>query len=207
MDPKQTLVRYLNRERDGLVAALDGLGEYEARRPMVASATNLIGLVVHVANVEAGYFGACFGRPFEHALLVPEPTYDADPLADMWVGADVAVADVLDFYAAVRAHAATTIEQTPLDGEGHVPWWNAENNPVSLHRMLVHVATEVARHAGHADIMREVIDQHAGRIRTTAEPLPGSTSWEEHRARVEQAARNAATAAGEPVPQGRPAGR
>lgn len=193
MDPKQTLVRYLARGHDRLIASLDGLDEYEARRPMVTSGTQLLGLVVHVANVEAGYFGLCFDRPFEHPLLVPEESYDVDPLSDMWVGAEVSIADVLAFHAAVRAHATATIDALDLTSSGHVPWWSSEDNPVTLHRILVHQVSELAGHAGHADILRELLDEQAGRHREP-EPLPEPLSWPGHRDRVEQAARQARAA-------------
>jgi hypothetical protein len=49
--------------REALVWKLDGLSEYDARRPMVPTGTNLLGLVKHVASVEAGYFGETFDRP------------------------------------------------------------------------------------------------------------------------------------------------
>lgn len=190
MDPKQTLVRYLSRGHDRVLAALDGLDEYEVRRPMVASGTNLLGLLAHVANVEAGYFGLCFDRPFEHPLLVPEEAYDVDPLSDMWVDSGVSVADVVAFHAAVRAHATTTIDALGLTSLGHVPWWPDDPDPVTLQRVLVHQVSELAGHAGHADILRELLDEQAGRHHEP-EPLPEPLSWPGHRERVEQAARRA----------------
>src|SRR4051794_31632122 len=67
--PSQTelLLRYLQRERENLIGTLDGLSEYDLRRPMTPTGTSLLGLVKHVATVEIGYFGECFGRPW------PEP--------------------------------------------------------------------------------------------------------------------------------------
>lgn len=53
-DPQETLHRYLRRRRAELLGKLDGLSEYDARRPMTASGTNLLGLVKHVASVELG---------------------------------------------------------------------------------------------------------------------------------------------------------
>src|SRR4051812_1083208 len=61
------LLRYLQRERENLLGALDGLGDHDVRRPMTPSGTSLLGLVKHVATVELGYFGGCVGRPW------PEP--------------------------------------------------------------------------------------------------------------------------------------
>jgi hypothetical protein len=61
---------------------------------------------------------------------------------------------------------------------------------VTLHRVLVHVATEFARPAGHADILRELIDGAAG-MRAGDPNLPGRDpeGWAAHRARIEAAAR------------------
>src|SRR6478735_897555 len=71
------LLRYLQRERENLVRALEGLSDFDQRRPMTPSGTNLLGLVKHVATVEIGYLGECVGRPW------PEPL--------PWVHADESV--------------------------------------------------------------------------------------------------------------------
>ena len=63
MDEKDTLHRYLRAQRTSLASKLDGLGEYEIRRPMTPTGTNLLGLVKHVASVQLGYFGGVFDRP------------------------------------------------------------------------------------------------------------------------------------------------
>jgi hypothetical protein len=79
---KADLHRYLQTAREALLWKLEGVLEYDVRRPMVPTGTNLLGLVKHVASIEAGYFGGTFGRPFEEPL----PWYDegAEPNADMW---------------------------------------------------------------------------------------------------------------------------
>jgi hypothetical protein len=73
-----------------------------------------------------------------------------------------------------------------------VPWWPTPPNPVTLHLILVHVVAETQRHAGHADIVRELIDSAAG-VRETSSNLPDldAARWEKYRAQVEQAAREA----------------
>ncbi|RSM43278.1 hypothetical protein DMB66_53620 [Actinoplanes sp. ATCC 53533] len=80
-DPKADHRRYLQIARDALLWKLEGLSEYDARRPLVPTGTNLLGLVKHVAGVEAGYFGETFGRPFGE----PMPWLDegAEPNADI----------------------------------------------------------------------------------------------------------------------------
>ena len=62
-DPKAELQSYLQGARNVLVWKLDGLSEYDIRRPMTPTGTNLLGLVKHCAGVELGYFGFVFGRP------------------------------------------------------------------------------------------------------------------------------------------------
>ena len=181
---KADLLRYLHTAREAMVWKLDGLSEYDARRPLVPTGTNLLGLLKHLASVEAGYFGPTFGRPFPGT---PFPWYaeGADPNDDFVVEADQSLTDVLDFYRRVWAHADETIASLPLDAEGHVAWWPPERNPVTLHRILVHVATETYRHAGHADILRELIDGVAGHNPTWDNLWSPKDGWPTHFARVE----------------------
>src|SRR3954449_10623478 len=95
-DTKAQLKRYLQGARESLVWKLDGLSEYDARRPMVKSGTNLLGLVKHVAMVEAGYLGDTFGRPFPQQF--PDFADGAEPNADMWARADESREDILGLY-------------------------------------------------------------------------------------------------------------
>jgi Protein of unknown function (DUF664) len=63
MDQKEILHGYLRNRRADLVGKLDGLSEYDARRPLTLSGTNVLGVIKHVASVELGYFTDTFGRP------------------------------------------------------------------------------------------------------------------------------------------------
>jgi Protein of unknown function (DUF664) len=192
-DPKATLVRYLQQGRDAMLWKLDGLGEYDIRRPMTPTGTNLLGLVKHLAGVEAGYFGAIFGRPFPGTLPWDDDDPDTEPNVDFWATAEESREYITGLYREVQAHADATISGLPLDATGHVPWWPTPPNPVTLHLILVHVIAETNRHAGHADIVRELIDGVAG-LRPAVSNLPDldTARWEKYRARVEQAAREAA---------------
>lgn len=120
-DQKSILQQYLQTGREVLLAKLDGVGEYDARRPMVPTGTNLLGVVKHVASVEAGYLGDCFGRPFEQ----PFPWFadDAESNADMWATADESRASIVDLYHRVWRHSDATIAALDLDAAGRVPWW------------------------------------------------------------------------------------
>jgi hypothetical protein len=186
-DHKEHLHMYLRRDREALLWKLEGLSEYDVRRPLVPTGTNLLGLVKHVASVAAGYFGATFDRPFDEPM--PWLEDGAEPNADMWATVDESREDILGLYRRAWAHADATIEALPLDAVGHVPWWPADGGRVTLHRILVHMCAETSRHAGHADIVRELIDGTVG-LRPGNDNLPPGERewWEEYRARVEDAA-------------------
>ena len=186
MDEKETLHRYLRAQRTSLLGKLDGLGEYEVRRPMTPTGTNLLGLVKHVASVELGYFGDVFGRPADREL--PWLADDAEINADMWATADETRAEIVELHHYSAAHSDATIEALPLDAPGEVPWWGEERH-VTLHQILVHMGVETARHAGHADIVRELIDGAVGSRRD--DPNIPTVDWPAYRERLETAARQA----------------
>lgn len=191
MDEKTTLLHYLRRQRAGLIGKLDGLGEYDARRPVTATGTNVAGLVKHVASVQLGYFGEVFGRPAGRVL--PWFADGAETNADMWLPPDESLASVRELHAFSAAHADATVEALPLDAPGRVPWWPAERADVTLHRVLVHLIAETARHAGHADIVRELLDGQVGDGPADANlPAQDAAAWAAHRARIEAGAREAA---------------
>jgi uncharacterized damage-inducible protein DinB len=188
-EPKHTLLRYLQVARESLLWKLEGLSEYDLRRPMTPTATNLLGIVKHTASVEAGYLGDCFGRPFPEEF--PWFADDAEPNADLWVPADETSRSIVDLYRRVWEHSDATVEALPLDAPGRVPWWG-ERGDVTLHQILVHITTETHRHAGHADIVRELIDGAVG-LRASATNIPDVDEawWTAYRERVEAAARDA----------------
>lgn len=186
-DQKADLHRYLQAARDALVWKLEGLSEYDIRRPLVPTGTNLLGLVKHVASVELGYFGETFGRPSDEAL--PWLDADAEPNADMWATAEESRAQIVGLYQRVWAHSDATIEALALDAIGHVPWWPPERTEVTLHRVLVHMIAETHRHAGHADIVRELIDGVAGLREGGDNMAPGDAGgWDGYRSRLERVA-------------------
>ncbi|OZM82663.1 DinB family protein [Pseudonocardia sp. MH-G8] len=189
-DAKADLRRYLQAARDAMLWKLDGLGERDVRRPLTPTGTNLLGLVKHLAGVELGYFGATFGRPVEP----PGDWFatDAEPNADMFATADESREHVIGLYHSAWAHADVTIETLPLDAPGHVPLW--PRGEVTLHRILVHVIAETHRHAGHADIVRELVDGAVGLRLDNANLPPGDAAWwGEHRDHLERIAREAGT--------------
>ncbi|WP_282699334.1 DinB family protein [Streptomyces sp. CC219B] len=172
--------------RDALLWKLQGLSEYDVRRPMTPTGTNLLGLVKHLTGAEAFYFGTVFRRP------CPAPplwiTGDAEPNADLWARPDETRERIVADYRRVCAHADGTIEALPLDARGKLP----DGPELTLHRVLAHMVGETHRHAGHADIVRELIDGATGQ-RSGGENTPSEAPswWAEHRDRVERAAREA----------------
>ena len=187
-DPKADLRRYLQRARDALLWKLEGLSEYDIRRPMTPTGTNLLGLVKHAAATELGYFGEVFGRPSDMASPLDD---EEDVNGDLYAKADESREDIIEFYHRVQAHADATIEALDLDSPGHVPWWG-DDGAVTLHRILVHMIAELYRHAGHADIVREMIDGAVG-LRPDNSNLPsvGEAYWPEYRDRLEAIAKQA----------------
>lgn len=187
---KHDLRRYLQAARDALVWKVDGLSAYDMRRPLTPTGTNLLGLVKHVASTEAEYLGDVFGRPF------PEPTPwlgpGAEDNADMWATPEESRDDIVAFYHRVWAHSDATIDELGLDAAGQVPWWSPDRRDVTLHQILVHVIAETNRHAGHADIVRELVDGAVG-LRADNPNLPprDDSWWTEYRDRLERAAAQA----------------
>ncbi|WP_243695934.1 DinB family protein [Labedella phragmitis] len=183
---KSVLLSYLRVRRRDLLAKLDGLPEYDVRRPMTPTGTNLLGLVKHVASVQLDYFGLVFGR---RTATLPWFADDAEPEADMWVPADETRESIIELHHFSAHHSDETIESLPLGAVGEVPWWPEERRSVTLHRILVHMCIETARHAGHADIIREYIDGSIGNGQGDPN-IPGRSAdeWVAHRARIEAAA-------------------
>ncbi|WP_405689947.1 DinB family protein [Streptomyces sp. NBC_01185] len=178
----------LRRDREALLWKLDGLSEYDARRPLTATGTNLLGLVKHVAGVEARYFGEVFGRPS------PEPLsrwQDHDG-SDLWAAEDEARDQILDSYRRTWEHSDATIGELALDAPGHVPWWPEPYSSTNLFAILVHVLGETNRHAGHADILREGVDGRTG-MRPEHEMQIDEDARTAYCAKIEQAARSASS--------------
>lgn len=190
LDLEDDLRNYLQRGREALLWKLDGLSEYDVRRPLVPTGTNLLGLVKHVAGIEAGYLGATFGRPFD-GLLPGQQDY-TEPNVDMWATASESRDEVTGIYRRVWQHSDATIDALPLDAIGEVPWWPPEHRRIPLHRVLVHMIAETERHAGQADLVRELIDGSVGLRPTNDNMAEGDAQWwADYRARLEQVAREA----------------
>ncbi|MFE6625167.1 DinB family protein [Streptomyces sp. NPDC057740] len=183
---KDNLHGRLRRDRAALLWKLDGLSEYDARRPLTATGTNLLGLVKHVATVEARYFGEVFDRPAPEPL----PRWQDHDGSDQWATEDETRDQITGFYRRTWEHSDATINELPLDAPGHVPWWPEPHPNTNLFAVMVHVLGETIRHAGHADILREGIDGRTG-VRAEHEQRIDEDARAAYRAKIEQAARSA----------------
>jgi hypothetical protein len=189
-DPKAALHFYLQNARDALLWKLEGLSEYDIRRPFTPTGTNLLGLVKHATYVELGYLGDTFGRPSG----LPKPAFGegADTNADMWARADETREDIVTRYRGAWAHADATLEARELDAVGRVPWWPSGADEVTLHHAIVRVVADTHRHAGHADIIRELIDGAVGMNEDNSSMPKGDAAWwKEYRQQLESVARTA----------------
>ena len=180
----ELLLRYLQRERDHLVSTLQGLGEYDVRRPMTPSGTSLLGLVKHVATVEIGYLGACVGRPWpEEIPWDDEEAYDTG--LDMFAAADESREMLLDLYRSSWARADQNVRELGLEAPASVLWWPSERRETTLGHLVVRMLSETAHHAGHADIVREAIDGRAG---SDHDDIGDEQYWSDYVGRVQAAA-------------------
>ncbi|MER6580727.1 DinB family protein [Nonomuraea sp. NPDC001023] len=147
---KESLHASLDRHRDVVVWKLQGLGEEQVRRPMTPSGTSLLGIVKHLAAVEYGWFCATFGREAEPLWFAPED--------DFAIGERETTEQIVAFYGRARAAADKAITDLPLDEIGTS--WSGRR--VTLRWVLIHMIEDTVRHAGHMDILRELIDGATG---------------------------------------------
>lgn len=182
---KEELHGYLRGARSALLWKLDGLGDYDIRRPMTPTGTNLLGLVKHSTATQLGYFGDVFGRAT--AASTSRFSGVTEPNAEFWATRDETRASLIAAFDVACDLADSTIDDLPLDAVGQVWWWG--DATVTLQRVLVHVTAETQRHAGHADIVRELIDGSAGLLPDNDNlHLNAADAQERHRARVQAAA-------------------
>src|SRR5680860_122344 len=159
--------------REAMLWKLDGLSEYDVRRPLTATGTNLLGLIKHLSMGESKYLGEVFGRPFHEHL--PWWDDDAEDNEDKWATASESRSEIIGRYQRVCEHSDDTINLLDLDSPGQVPWWPRPN--VKLINGIAHVLAETSRHAGHADILREQLDGATGVDPDDASPSQHDAAW------------------------------
>src|SRR4051794_19590594 len=157
-DEKALLLLRLRLERDALLWKLEKLSELDLRRPRAATGTNLLGLVKHLTGVEGAYFCDAFGRPRPPLAWESDEDVAMGEFSDMYAKPDETSDEIIASYRAATAAADVAISELHLDALGH----HHLGITVSLRWMLFTVLLDTARHAGHADIVRELIDGAAG---------------------------------------------
>jgi hypothetical protein len=180
---KEILHDKLREGRAGLLSRLDGLGEYDLRRPLTPTGTNLLGLVKHLAGVEYLYLGESLGRPGPETLPWVEDGSIWDG-ADMWALPGESSESLLGLYHRACDHADRVVDELDLDAPAWVAHWPEARRDTTLGFLLVRMTAETAQHAGHADIVRELIDGRGG----PDHDMLGDASWRDYVARVEAAA-------------------
>jgi Protein of unknown function (DUF664) len=177
------LRHYLRQSRDAVLRALDGVSDYDARRPVMPSGTNLLGLVKHLAGVEAGYLGACVGRP----VPVPIPWNEdgSEENGDMWATPEESRDHIVGLYREVARNSDAVIADLPLDAPAFVEWWPAERQHTTFGHLLARMVAETAQHAGHAEILRETIDGQGGRDH---DAIGDAEWWDSYVGKIQSAA-------------------
>jgi|SRR5437667_7741812 len=150
---KESLQASLNRHRDAVVWKLQGLDDTELRRTMLPSGNTLLGLVKHLATWEYIWICRTFGYPTEQL-----PIEEGDDYADVRIDPGDSTAGILAFYSRSRAAADQVIGGVDLDEVGTTMF----GDTVSLRWAVIHMLEDTARHAGHVDVMRELIDGMVG---------------------------------------------
>jgi uncharacterized damage-inducible protein DinB len=151
----ETLSGFLDFLRATVLWKLEGLDDEQLRRPMVPSGTSLLGMVKHLAYVERSWFqGVWAGQE------VSLPWTKEDPDADWRIEPAETTADVLALYQAECDRSREIVAAASDLGEAVThPRWQEK---LSRRWILAHMIEETARHAGHADILREQLDGAVG---------------------------------------------
>jgi uncharacterized protein DUF664 len=187
-DLKEELHRKLQASRAVLLSKLDNLSEYDRRRPMTPTGTNLLGLVKHLAGLEYGYLGESFGHPAPESMS----WYEDGSVwqgADMWARPDESTEYITGLYQRACAHADGVIAALGLDAPGSVPHWPEDRRNTTLGVLLIRMVAETAQHAGHADIVRELIDGKGGLDQDAID----EAAWREYTTQIQAAADTFAT--------------
>lgn len=152
-EEKTSLHVSLERHRQVVLWKLQGLDDAQLRKPMTPSGTNLLGLVKHLAALEYWWLVLPFGRESE-----PLPFDDDDENADLRIEAGESTADILAFYGRGCAAADAVIDDLDVEALGDTDF----GKQITLRWALIHMIEETARHTGHMDVVRELIDGAIG---------------------------------------------
>ncbi|MGW0504313.1 DinB family protein [Micromonospora sp. NPDC003241] len=146
-----TALAFLAFARSCVLKKVDGLDDEQLRRRLVVSDTTLLGLIRHLTDAERYWFGYTLAGDTRHA--------DVD--FDMVVDPDLTGAQIVDDYR--RAIAESDAHIRAADGIDSRTAQPVDDGPRTLRWVLAHMTSETVRHAGHADILRELVDGITGR--------------------------------------------
>jgi hypothetical protein len=182
-DLKDELHSKLLASRSALLSKLEDLSEYDRRRPMTPTGTNLLGLVKHLAGLEYVYLGESLGHPAPESMswFVDGSIWQG---ADMWARADESSEYIIGLYLRACAHADAVVAALDLDSPGSVAHWPPDRRETTLSVLLIRMVAETAQHAGHADIIRELIDGKGGPDQSAFD----ESTWREYVGEVQSAA-------------------
>jgi len=152
---KEVLAGFLDHYRATILAICEGLSDEDLRRPMVPSGTTILGMIKHLAYVERGWFQETIAGE-----RVEFPFDADDPEADLRVEPEESTEEILDLYRSECTRSRQIIEAVSLDDLARGEERSADYN---VRWVVVHMIEETARHAGHADIIREQLDGTVGK--------------------------------------------
>ncbi|HEX6359658.1 DinB family protein [Actinophytocola sp.] len=152
---REQLVGFLDFLRATVVLKASGLTDEQARRQLVPSElTTVAGLVAHLTFVEQYWFAQVLdGKPDEWVELFKE-----DPDAEFRIGMKTPLTQLIADYEAECQRSRDVAGRLDLDGTGTT----AKGQPVNLRWVLIHMIEETGRHAGHLDLLRELLDGSTG---------------------------------------------
>jgi len=153
-DEKTMLAAFLDRYRETIVWKLDGLSTAQASQKLVPSASTLLGIAKHLAYVERGWFQLRFAG---EAVTFPWPDEEDDKDPDFRIDSADTIESITALYQQEIARSRAIVGPASLDDLAR-----NMDNPRSLRWIMIHMIEETARHAGHADILRELTDGAIG---------------------------------------------
>lgn len=174
-DERALLLAYIKQQRDGLRYAAYGLTEEQIRLAPSMSALSVGGLIKHVALTERGWIDLVVQRDRGGS--------DEEKFSDYARGFGLAPDETLESVLALMDEVAAETEAVvngisdlnqPVPIPKGVPWYPQDVEAWTVRWVLLHIVEEAARHAGHADIVRESIDKA-----TMYELMAGAEGWPE----------------------------
>jgi len=156
-DEARTLREFLDYQRIVMIRKVSGLSDQDARKTLTPSGLSVLGLIKHLVDVERWWFRITFAGEEGVTLFSSE----ADPDADFRIEDDETIAGIVAAYRAEIDTANAISSAAPLEQLAVLPNRRLGSH-VSLRWIMAHMIEETARHAGHADLMRESLDGATG---------------------------------------------